>query len=101
MAHILIQFKLTQNLLETLKKLLSKKDEFVSDGELLKNKIIETALKDDEKFLKLLLSDKQIKDHFFVKIDSSLIFKKEEFLRFVNNKDFLPNSYTSFKNKIV
>ena len=29
-----------------------------------------------------------------------MVFDKEKFIRFVNNKAFLPDSYTSFKNKI-
>jgi len=89
-----------QNLLNNLKDLLKKDERFVSDGELLKNRIIEIALKDDEKLLELVLSNKRLKDHFFTEIKGKLIFKKDAFLRFVNNKDFLPDSYTSFKNKI-
>jgi len=33
-------------------------------------------------------------------VDGVLVFDKEKFMRFVNNKAFLPDSYTSFKNKI-
>ena len=73
---------------------------FISKGELLKNKIVESALKDDEKLHELLLSQKKIKEHFFIKVKNNLVFKKDTFLKFVNNKHFLPDSYTSFKNKI-
>lgn len=89
-----------QNLLNDLKDLLKKDERFVSDRELLKNKIVEVALKDDDKLLELILSNKRLKEHFFTEVKGKLIFKKDVFLRFVNNKDFLPDSYTSFKNKV-
>ncbi len=50
--------------------------------------------------IKLLLSKSEFKQHFFVEVDKVLIFDKDKFIRFVNNKEFLPDSYTSFKNKI-
>jgi len=46
------------------------------------------------------LSDKQIRSHFFQEVDGMLIFDKVAFQRFVNNKSFLPDSFTQFKNKI-
>jgi len=33
-------------------------------------------------------------------VEKTLIFDKEKFIRFVSNKQFLPDSYTAFKNKI-
>ncbi|MEK7250923.1 MAG: site-specific DNA-methyltransferase [Bacteroidota bacterium] len=29
-----------------------------------------------------------------------MVFDKEKFMKFVDNKEFLPDSYTAFKNKI-
>jgi adenine-specific DNA-methyltransferase len=89
-----------ENLLDNLKTLLKKDERLVSEGELLKNKIIELALKLDKDLLKLLLSNKKMKEVFFVDVDGALVFDKDKFLRFVSNKQFLPDSYTSFKNKI-
>src|SRR3989338_5455281 len=89
-----------QNLLETLKELLNKDERFMSEGKLLKNQIMEHALKLDETLIKLLMSDASIKKHFFKEVAGALIFDKEKFLRFVSNKQFLPDSYTAFKNKI-
>jgi adenine-specific DNA-methyltransferase len=89
-----------QNLLEDLKKLLQKDERLVSEGELLKNKIIELALKLDKDLIKLLLSDEKMKEVFFIDVDGTLIFDKDKFIRFVSNKQFLPDSYTAFKNKI-
>jgi adenine-specific DNA-methyltransferase len=89
-----------ENLLDNLKKLLKKDERLISEDELLKNKIIELAIKLDKDLIKLLLSDKKMKEVFFVDIDGTLIFDKDKFIRFVSNKQFLPDSYTSFKNKI-
>jgi adenine-specific DNA-methyltransferase len=89
-----------QNLLEDLKKILQKDERLVSEGEILKNKIIELALKLDKDLIKLLLSDENMKKVFFVDVDGALIFDKDKFIKFVSNKQFLPDSYTAFKNKI-
>ncbi|MEO0267818.1 MAG: site-specific DNA-methyltransferase [candidate division WOR-3 bacterium] len=89
-----------ENLLNNLKNLLKKDERLVSEGELLKNKIIELALKLNKDLIKLLLSDKKMKEVFFVDVDGALIFDKDKFIKFVSNKQFLPDSYTAFKNKI-
>jgi len=89
-----------KNLLHNLKTLLQKDERLISEGEFLKNKIIELALKLDKDLIKLLLSDKKMKEVFFVDVDGTLIFDKDKFIRFVSNKQFLPDSYTAFKNKI-
>ena len=88
------------NLLENLKSLLQKDERFMSEGELLKNKIIELALKLDKDLIELLLSDEKIKEVFFKQIGKATIFDKDKFVKFVSNKQFLPDSYTAFKNKI-
>ena len=89
-----------ENLLHNLKTLLQKDERLISEGEFLKNKIIELALKLDKDLIKLLLSDKEMKEVFFADVDGTLIFDKDKFMRFVSNKQFLPDSYTAFKNKI-
>ncbi len=90
-----------KNTFEQLKELLKKDERLVSqDGILLKNQAQELARKSDPAIIKLLLSDKVIKQHFFFEVEKTLIFDKEKFIRFVSNKQFLPDSYTAFKNKI-
>lgn len=89
-----------QNLLDNLKNLLQKDERLVSEGELFKNKVIELALKLDKDLIKLLLSDEKMKEVFFIEVDKILIFDKDKFIKFVSNKQFLPDSYTAFKNKI-
>lgn len=88
-------------LMKEIKEILKEDPQFVdSDGNLLKNKIVENALKLDENLIKLLLKNDRVKQHFFKDIDGILVFDKETFIKFIDNKEFLPDSYTSFKNKI-
>lgn len=87
-------------ILNALTNALQADDRLVIDGKLAKNKIVELALNLDPALLKLLLADEQLKKHFFQDVDGMLIFDKVAFQRFVNNKSFLPDSYTQFKNKI-
>ncbi len=89
-----------QNLYNDLKDLLQQDDRLVVDGKLLKNKIIELALAMDGSLLKLLLSHDGIKKHFFTEVEGVLVFDKIKFQKFISNKQFMPDSYTAFKNKI-
>ena len=89
-----------QNLFNELAALLKQDTRFWSGDQILKNQVIEYALKLDKELLRLLLSHPRLKEHFFTDVGGVLVFDKEKFIRFVNNKAFLPDSYTSFKNKI-
>lgn len=89
-----------QNLFDELTEVLSKDDRLVIEGKLAKNKIVELALKLDGDLLKLLLSNDTLKSRFFTDVEGTLVFDKYSFQRFVANKQFLPDSYTAFKNKI-
>ena len=72
-----------ENLLDKLVYILSKEERYVSDGHLLKNVIVEAALSLDPSFLKLLLSNEEIKNTFFQKVDKTLVFDKIKFQRFI------------------
>ncbi len=90
-----------RNIIEQLTDLLKTDEHLTSkDGVLLKNQTQELARKNNPILIKLLLSDKVIKQHFFFEVEKTLIFDKEKFIRFISNKQFLPDSYTAFKNKI-
>jgi len=89
-----------ESILDNLKNLLQKDERLVSEGELLKNKVIELAIKLDKDMIESLLSDEQMKAVFFKQIGKATIFDKDKFIKFVSNKQFLPDSYTTFKNKI-
>ncbi len=89
---------------KTLQKLgaVLKKDErlLADDGKILKNQAVELVNKLDEGLIDLLASDKDLKKIFFKKIGEMMVFDKDLFIEFVSNKEFLPDSYTAFKNKI-
>ena len=89
-----------QNLLNDLTLLLEHEDRLVAEGKLLKNKVVELALALDSSLIKLLLKHDAIRRHFFVEVEGVLVFDKIKFQRFVSNKQFLPDSYTAYKNKI-
>jgi adenine-specific DNA-methyltransferase len=89
-----------QNLQNELIELLKNEDNLVVDNLLNKNKIIEAALKVEPFLIKLLIKNVIFKKYFFKDIENVLVFDKIKFQRFVNNKSFLPDSYTAFKNKI-
>lgn len=86
---------------DKVKDVLSQNDSYISeDGDLLRNAIYEDCMKMDVNFIKLLLSDEDIKKEYFINIDDVLVFDKIKFSWLINNHEFLPNSYTRFKNKI-
>lgn len=84
-----------------LEKLLRMESRYCTeDGVLLKNAIVEAALEIRPDLIKLLLTHDALKRNFFTEIDGVLVFDKVKFQKFVMNKRFLPDSYTSYKNKI-
>lgn len=90
-----------KNFYEELIDLLSSNPEYISeDGTLLKNKIYEDAMKLDEKLIEMLFESELIREGLFRKVGKNFIFDKIEFGWVINNKEFLPDSYTKYKNKI-
>ncbi len=89
-----------QNLYNDLEKLLKDKQEFVVNNKLNKSRISDAAYKYNEALLKILLSNAGLKKQFFMVVGNATMFKQSEFLNFLKNKDFLPNSFTEYKNQI-
>ncbi len=91
----------TLHLFHELETLLRMEDRYCTgDGTLIKNNIIEDALNINPQLITRLLSHDEIKKNFFREVEGVLVFDKIKFQRFVMNKSFLADSYTSFKNKI-
>lgn len=89
------------NLFHDLEKLLRMDSCFCTEtGDLLKNAIVEAALDVRPELIGKLLTHDGLKRNFFTEIDGLLVFDKVKFQKFVMNKRFLPDSYTSYKNKI-
>lgn len=89
------------DLVTELKTTLSKDKRFVTDnGELIKASISSASMQLDSELLDLLLNNEFIKDIFFKEVNDILVFDKVKFNWVVNNKQFLPDSYTKYKNKV-
>lgn len=89
------------NLFKLLIELLGKNKNYIAEDEkILKNKVIEDALSLSPNLIKILLTEPVLKEYFFENINEVLVFDKIKFQRFVSNKNFLPDSYTSYTNKI-
>lgn len=86
-----------QAVLDVLKQ---KKEYFADNGVFLQNVVYDAAMKMDVQLIRLLLSNNYTKKRFFANVDGTLVFDKVGFGWVINNTDFLPNSYTRFKNKI-
>lgn len=75
---------------------------FISaDGNLLKNKVYEAAMQLDSVLLELLLAHKKTEDTFFQKVNDIYVFDKQKFGWTINSQIFLPDSYTSFSQKVI
>ena len=73
---------------------------FTEDGVLLRNAVYEAAMQMDSNLIHLLLTNKSTKERFFKDVDGIAVFDKVGFGWVVNNREFLPDSYTRYKNKI-
>lgn len=101
-----------KNFYSQLENLLKKDSRFVDqEGDLLKSNVIDAAYKGDNKLVELLLSDKIFKTKFFSKVKSPSvpplrkgekywIFDINNFTAYIQDKNFLADSYTKYRNKI-
>lgn len=73
---------------------------FTAEGELLRNAVYEAAMKMDARLIKMLFENAETKCRFFTDVDGIFVFDKVGFGWVINNREFLPDSYTRYKNKI-
>lgn len=73
---------------------------FTDDGQLLRNAVYEVAMHMDAKLIKALFDNEQTRKLFFTDVDGIAVFDKIGFGWVINNREFLPDSYTRYKNKI-
>lgn len=86
-----------QNVLEVLKQ---DSRFFTENGELLRNAVYEAAMKMDSALIKMLYENETTKSRFFTVVDDIAVFDKVGFGWVINNREFLPDSFTRYKNKI-
>jgi len=101
-----------QNFYSKLEKLLKQDTLFIDqEGDLLKSNVIDAAYKADKKLVELLLSEKEFKSKFFNVVETedvqpvrknfrSYIFNTNKFVEYIQDKNFLADSYTKYRNKI-
>lgn len=89
------------NFYETVLTVLKTDERFVAeDGTFLRNAVYEAAMKMDDRLIRLLLANEETSSRFFVDVDGVKVFDKVGLAWVINNRQFLPDSYTRFKNKI-
>jgi len=62
--------------------------------------ILNKAQNFDEELIGLLLDNTDLKDKFFVSLKGTLVFNQNLFLQFLEQKNYLNDSYTQYKNKV-
>ncbi|MDB4126076.1 site-specific DNA-methyltransferase [Candidatus Marinimicrobia bacterium] len=88
-------------LYKILENTLKKEPNFLTDtGELKKWVVLNKAKQYDKYVLKLLLSEDDLKEQFFIAIEDTLVFNLNKFSYFLEQKNYLNDSFTKYKNKI-
>lgn len=88
-------------LYETLEKQLKKEPNYVTDnGELKKWVVINKAQNFDAELIEYLLDEPTLKEKFFLKVGNILCFNQSLFIQFLEQKNYLNDSYTAYKNKV-
>lgn len=88
-------------LLELLRAKLSTHPRFTDKhGRLLASAVIDAALSLDPHILEVVMSEPELKQHFMTEVSGIEVFDKTKFVWVVDSKEFLPDSYTAYKNMI-
>jgi len=75
-------------------------DYVAADGSLLQGAIVQDAEQLAPRFLDLVFGAPQLQAAFAVQHGAHLVLDKAKLLKFLTSKDFLPDSFTAFSNKI-
>ena len=70
------------------------------NGELKKWVVLNKAQNFDEELIGLLLDNADLKEKFFVNVKDTLVFNQNLFVQFLEQKNYLNDSYTQYKNKV-
>lgn len=90
-----------KNIYDIVLEVLSKSEKYLSeDKQILKAKVYTDVMMMDKELLALLINDENIKKEFFSNVAGTLVFDKQKFAWLIESKEFLPDSYTRYSNKI-
>lgn len=92
---------MTMELLNELELTLKKDERFIGENEqIIKTRVADSVRSNDSTLLKELLDNYVLRNSFFTKVDDIYVFDKNKFIWVLESKEFLPDSYTMYKNKI-
>lgn len=90
-----------ETLIDTLNNAIKTKAKFLdNNNEIIKESVKTSAVNLDPELLSILLGNSDLEKAFFKEVDGVKVFDSAKFLWMINGAEYLPNSYTSFKNKI-
>ena len=90
-----------KNIYDIVVDLLKSNERYLSeDGNLLKANVYSDAMTMNKELIETLLKNEATREKFFVEINNNYVFDKQGFAWFVEEKEFLPDSYTKYTNKI-
>ena len=82
-------------------ELLKTNPDYVDEtGELLRDRVKNSAWDFDHDLISLLLTDEEVESKFFEEVNERWIFNNNTFVDYINDKNFLADSYTQFRNQI-
>ena len=92
--------KVETELLSQIKEVLLKFPKYWEKDVLLRNKVAEDLRGYNQELIEALLSNQLIKDTYSITLNSTNIFKIEEFISMLRYKNYWENSYTKYSNEI-
>ncbi len=87
-------------LLSQIKEVLLTFPKYWEEEVLLRNKVAEDLRSYNQELIEALLSNKLVKDTYSITLNSTNIFKIEEFISMLRYKNYWENSYTKYSNEI-
>ena len=92
--------KVETELLSQIKEVLLKFPKYWEKDVLLRNKVAEDLRGYNQELIEALLSNQLVKDTYSISLNSTNIFKIEEFISMLRYKNYWENSYTKYSNEI-
>ena len=92
--------KIETELLSQIKEVLLKFPKYWEKDVLLRNKVAEDLRNYNQELIEVLLSNQLVKDTYSISLNSTNIFKTEEFISMLRYKNYWENSYTKYSNEI-
>lgn len=92
--------KIETELLSQIKEVLLTFPKYWEEDILLRNKVAEDLRSYNQELIKALLSTKLVKDTYSITLDTTTIFKIEDFISMLRYKNYWENSYTKYTNEI-